>query len=86
MNNLKTFFEDQKTNQNDAGIRLALMEIAERGDEEEWLSTVSSLNGRGEEELPKHATGDTQRLEKKNFDEMVNLALERLAKVSGKRR
>ncbi|HKJ60397.1 MAG TPA: hypothetical protein VKA94_00175, partial [Hyphomicrobiales bacterium] len=86
INNLKTFFEAQRASQNDARIRLALLEAAEHGDEEEWLSSVPALMGMSESELPHNDNGGAQQIEKSNFDEMVEIAMKRAAKVTGKHR
>jgi hypothetical protein len=85
VDNLKAFFDTQRASQNDARIRIAIMEAAEHGDEEEWLASVPALMGTGDGELPKKVSGDTQ-VEKSNFDEMVKLAMQRFATVSRKRR
>lgn len=84
VNNLKQFFEAQQVSQNDARIRLALIEAAEHGNEEEWLSSVPALMGMSENELPHKADNGTEQHEKSNFDEMVEIAKKRFARVTGK--
>ncbi|MBX2805637.1 MAG: DNA primase [Hyphomicrobiales bacterium] len=86
VNNLKTFFEAQKAYQNDARIRLAIMEAAEHGDEDEWLSSVPALMGTNGNETPRIDDGGARELEKSNFDDMVKIAMKRVAKVNGQHR